>query len=67
MKRKWSAEEVTGWYQKTGAITYCNPKDGNMVVRKPKSLGWTLNWANPRSYALLAVILGCIWGIVRLF
>lgn len=67
MKRKWTAEEVSAWYQKTGAITYCNREDASMVVRKPKSLGWTLNWGNPVSYALLAVILGCVWGIVSFF
>ena len=38
-KRKWTAEEVTRWYQQTGAITYANPEDANWVVRKPRSLG----------------------------
>lgn len=67
MKRKWTAEEIDVWYKETGAITYSNAKDGNMVVRKPHSLGWTLNWANPKSYALLAAILGCVWTVVNLF
>lgn len=60
-KRKWTPEEVAGWYQRTGAITYANPEDANWVVRKPRSLGWTLNWANPKSYCLLAVILAGVF------
>lgn len=67
MKRKWSAEEVTAWYQKTGAIAYCNREDANIAVRKSRSLGWTLNWGNPKSYGLLALILGCVWLVVSLF
>lgn len=34
-KRKWTAEEVQQWYRDTGAVTYANPEDWNIVVKKP--------------------------------
>lgn len=67
MKRKWTEEEVKSWYSATGAVTYRNPEDANIVVRKPRSLGWTLNWANPKSYILTALILACVWLVISLF
>ncbi len=30
-KRKWTAEEVQQWYRDTGAVTYVNPDDLNML------------------------------------
>lgn len=42
-KHKWTAEDVQQWYRDTGAITYCNRQDLNIVVRKPNGLGWTVN------------------------
>lgn len=66
-KRKWTAEEVARWYQQTGAITYANPEDANWVVRKPRSLGWTLNWANPKSCLIAAGILIALWAAVKAF
>lgn len=32
-KRKWTAEEVQQWYRDTGAVTYVNPDDLNIVVK----------------------------------
>ena len=39
-KRKWTAEEVSQWYRDTGALTYANPYDLNIVVKKPRSEGY---------------------------
>jgi len=65
-KRKWTEEEVSRWYQETGAITYTNKEDGNLIVRKPGgSMGWTVNWANPKSYLLQAVLLLFILAIIK--
>lgn len=61
MKRKWTKEEVSAWYEETKAITYANPEDANLMVRKPNSLGWTLNWANPKSYLVIAAVFVCAW------
>ena len=33
MKRKWTAQEVKEWYQATGALTYCNKEDANIIVK----------------------------------
>ena len=66
MKRKWTQDEVKGWYQKTGAITYCNKEDLNIVVRKPRSQGYTVNWANPKAWLLQAVILLIVFGVLAL-
>lgn len=65
-KRKWTAEEVKQWYNNTGAVTYANPDDLNIVVKKPRSEGLTVNWANPKSYILLSVILAVIFTVVYL-
>lgn len=64
-KRKWTAEEVQQWYRDTGAVTYANPADLNIVVKKPCREGLTVNWANPKAYllqgAILAVVFAVIW------
>lgn len=65
-KRKWAAEEVKQWYQDAGAFTYANPDDLNIVVKKPRSEGLTVNWANPKAYLLLGGILAVVFAIVYL-
>lgn len=65
-KRKWTTEEVQQWYQDTGAFTYSNPNDLNIVVKKPRSEGLTLNWANPKAYLLQGVILAIVIAFVVL-
>lgn len=65
-KRKWTAEEVQQWYQDTGAITYHNPEDLNVVVKKPRRQGYTVNWANPKVYLLLGIILAIVAAVVIL-
>ena len=63
-KRKWTAEEVKQWYRDTGAFTYANPNDLNIVVKKPRSEGLTVNWANPKAYLLLGAILAVVFIIL---
>lgn len=65
-KRKWTEEEVQQWYRDTGAFTYCNPDDLNVVVKKPRREGLTVNWANPKAYLLQGVILVLVLAIVVL-
>ena len=67
MKRKWTAHEVKEWYQATGALTYFNKEDANIVVKKPRSEGWTVNWANPKAYLLQGGILAIVFAIIQLF
>ena len=67
MKRKWTAQEVKEWYQKTGALTYYNKDDYNIIVKKPRSEGWTVNWANPKAYLLQGGFLALVFGILYLF
>ena len=66
-KRKWTAEEVMQWYRDTGAFTYANPDDLNIIVKKPQSEGYTVNWANPKAYILQGIILAVVFGIMYLF
>lgn len=66
-KRKWNAEEVQQWYRDTGALTYHNPEDLNMVVKKPRRQGYTVNWANPKAHLLQGLILVVVFAIVFLF
>lgn len=63
-KRKWTTEEVKQWYKDTGAFTYANPNDLNIVVQKPRSEGLTINWANPKAYLLQLVILALVFLIL---
>ncbi len=63
-KRKWTAQEVQQWYRDTGAITYHNPEDLNVVVRKPRRQGYTVNWANPKAYLLQGFILAIVFAVV---
>ena len=63
-KRKWSTEEVKQWYRDTGAFTYANPNDLNIVVKKPRSEGLTVNWANPKAYLLQGAILAIVCGVM---
>lgn len=65
-KRKWTEEEVKQWYQDTGAFTYANSDDLNIVVKKPRSEGLTVNWANPKAYLLLGAILAVVFAVVCL-
>lgn len=65
-KRKWTEEEVKQWYRDTGALTYANPDDLNVIVRKPRSEGLTVNWANPKAYLLQGAILAFVFGLLSL-
>ena len=65
-KRKWTAEEVQQWYRNTGAFTYANPDDLNIIVKKPRRHGFTVNWANPKAYLLQGVILAVVFAVVYL-
>ena len=65
-KRKWKAEEVQQWYRDTGAFTYANPDDLNIVVKKPKREGLTVNWANPKAYLLQGAILAVVFSVLYL-
>ena len=68
-KRKWSAEEVKQWYCDNNASTYgniyANPDDLNIVVKKPRSEGMTLNFANPKAYLLIGTILVVVFAILH--
>ena len=65
-KRKWTTEEVQQWYRDTGTFTYANPDDLNIVVKKPKREGLTVNWANPRAYLLQGGILAVVFVVLYL-
>ena len=63
-KRKWTAKEVQQWYSDTGAFTYANPDDLNIIVKKPRREGLTVNWANPKAYLLQGAILIVVFAII---
>ena len=59
-KRKWTDEEVRQWYQDTGAVTYSNPEDRNVIVPGPRGNKLTVNWANPKAYLVIAGLLAVV-------
>ena len=65
-KRKWAAEEVQQWYRDMGAFTYHNSAELNIIVRKPRRQGYTVNWANPKAYLLQGLILAIVFAVVLL-
>lgn len=65
-KQKWTAEEVQQWYRDTGAFTYANPDDLNVIVKKRSGAGLTVNWANPKTYLLQGIILVVVYVVILL-
>ncbi len=64
-KRKWTADEVKQWYRDNNSFTYANPDDLNIVVKKPRSEGLTLNFANPKAYFVIGTILVVVFTILH--
>lgn len=62
-KRKLT-EEVQQWYRETGAVTYANSDDLNIVVKKPRREGLTVNWASPKAYLLQGAILAVVFAVL---
>ena len=62
-KHKWTSEEVQFWYRGRKSQNYCNPEDTNWVVRKPRSLGWTMNLANKKTWWFLAGV-ACVMLLI---
>ena len=59
-KRKWTDEEVRQWYKDTGAVTYSNPKDRNVIVPGHEHNKLTVNWADPKAYLMIAGLLAVL-------
>lgn len=59
-KHKWTDEEVRQWYKDTGAVTFSNPKDPNVIVPGHERNKLTVNWANPKAYLVIAGLLATI-------
>ena len=59
-KLKWTDEEVRQWYQDTGAVTYSNPEDLNVIVSGHGRNKLTVNWANPKAYLVIAGLLAVV-------
>jgi uncharacterized membrane protein len=49
-----TATEMEGW---TDGLFYYNPQDAAFMVEKPGGVGYTINFANKRTYLYLAFIL----------
>lgn len=59
-KRKWTNEEIKEYRNNKGTFFYCNKEDSNFIVPKAYGIGWTVNWANPISWAFALIIIGVI-------
>lgn len=66
-KHKYTIEEITEWRREHGeGFIYCNPDDSNIIVPKWSGIGYTLNFANPFSFVIMALILGAIVAFIVL-
>jgi uncharacterized membrane protein len=59
-KRKWTKEEIEEYRKTHGAFFYFNKEDSNFLVPKLYGFGRTINFANPFSWLLIAVLVGFI-------
>ena len=59
-KKKWSNEEIFEYRKEHGSNFYFNKQDLNIMVPKSFGIGRTLNFANPLSWAFLALIAAVI-------
>lgn len=70
-KRKWTENEIRQWYREHPALTclntYANPEDSNILVKKPRGQGYTINFANPKACLLLIAFLAAVFAIVFFF
>lgn len=60
-KHRWSKEEIAEYREKRGSYGfYCNRQDTNVFVPKSFGMGFTVNWANPWGWAVIAAIIVAI-------
>jgi Predicted membrane protein len=57
MARRWTNEEVEEYRKAHGSFFYFNKDDSNVFITKAYGIGWTLNWANPISWAFIILII----------
>ncbi|KNZ40592.1 DUF5808 domain-containing protein [Acetobacterium bakii] len=55
-KRKWTKQEIDTYRENNSTFYYLNPEDSNFLVPKPYGLGWTVNWANPKTWFFVFLI-----------
>lgn len=63
-KRKWTREEIENWRKEHyGNIGYFNKEDSNVFIPKASGFGWTVNFANPITWIIVAAFIGfIIWN-----
>jgi uncharacterized membrane protein len=59
-KRKLTKDEVEQWRKEHRRVGYFNKQDSNLFVSKGYGIGFTLNWGNPLSWILIAVIIAIV-------
>jgi uncharacterized membrane protein len=53
-------------YWKLGIIYY-NPEDKRLMPpKRVAAMGWTINFANPKSIAVVIALVLVVWGILHL-
>ncbi|GFP75395.1 DUF5808 domain-containing protein [Clostridium fungisolvens] len=65
MRRKWTKEEIKDYRELHGSLFYFNTEDSNFFIPKAYGYGWTMNWANPISWIIVALVI--IMIVVRKF
>jgi uncharacterized membrane protein len=65
-KRRWTKEEVSVYRRTHNAFFYANKDDANIFVPREYSFGYTLNFANPISWVILAAIIAIIYFLTNM-
>ncbi|MFY7758083.1 MAG: DUF5808 domain-containing protein [Flavobacterium stagni] len=69
---KWDDATLKRWKEdpnhwKCGGLFYYNPEDPRLFPPKPiEWMGWTINFANPKSVIAFVVIVGIVLGLIAL-
>jgi uncharacterized membrane protein len=62
-KHRWTNEEIAEYRKQHGGFGYFNRLDTRLFVPKAFGFGLTVNWANPRAWVAIAVIIAVIMCI----
>lgn len=59
-KHRWTKEEIAEYRKQHGEFGYRNKMDTNIFVPKAFGMGFTVNWANPWAWVVIAALIAAL-------